>query len=190
MIREEPIVCGPAALAEAKAFMRIDGTSEDAVVAGMIESACGFCEAFVGRMLIARGVVETVEATGAWTRLGRAPVMVVSGVSDVAAGLPLPGAGIDIDADGDGWVRHGGTYVAAGLRMTVTYRAGMASDWAAIPVALRGGIVRLAAHLYTQRDADGVCPPAAVAALWRPFRQMPFGRAVDRPGGRVRGLRA
>lgn len=190
MIREEPIVCDPAALAEAKAFMRIDGASEDAVLSGMIESACGVCEAFVGRVLIVRGVAETTALTGAWTRLARTPVISVSGVSEVSDGFPVTGAGIDIDADGDGWVRQGGTYVADRLQLVVAYRAGMAIDWAGVPAALRCGIVRLAAHLYVQRDPDGACPPAAVAALWRPHRRMPFGRAADRPGARARRLGA
>lgn len=184
MIREEPIACGPAALAEAKAFMRIDGMNEDTVLAGIIGSVCGLCEAFIGQMLIARGVVETLAATGAWTRLGRTPVINVTQVSETIGGMAVvvPGAEIDIDAAGDGWVRHGGTYVADGLQLVVAYRAGLAADWASVPAALRGGIVRLAAHLYAHRDADGACPPAAVAALWGPFRRVPFGRAVDRPG--------
>lgn len=188
MIREERIACGPAALVDAKAFMRIDGTSEDTVLADMIESACGLCEAFVGQMLIARGVTETVAASGLWTRLGRAPVISVTQVSETVGGVSVavPGAGIDIDPDGDGWVRHGGTYVAEGLQLTVAYRAGMAADWASVPAALRAGIVRLTAHLYVQRDADGACPPAAVAALWRPFRRVPFGRTADRTGSRFR----
>lgn len=200
MIREEPIGCGPAALAEAKAFMRIDGANEDTVLVATIESACGVCEAFVGQMLIARGVTETLAASGAhrpgsgqaWTRLGRAPVTSVTGVSQAIGGVPVAvaGAGIDIDAHGDGWVRHGGTCVAEGVELVVSYRAGLAADWAGVPAALRAGIVRLAAHLYAQHGAEAACPPAAVAALWRPYRRMPFGRAVDRPGARLRRLGA
>lgn len=189
MIREEPIACGPAALAEAKAFMRIDGTSEDAVVGGIIESACGLCEAFVGQMLIVRGVSETVAASGAWTRLGRAPVTEVTQVSEIVGGASVivADAAIDIDASGDGWVRHGGIYVAEGLQLSVAYRAGLAADWTGVPAALRSGVVRLAAHLYAQRHAEGAYPPAAVAALWRPFRRLPFGLAAHRPSYRLRG---
>lgn len=188
MIREAPIACGPAALAETKAFIRIDGAGEDAVLTGMIESACGLCEAFIGQMLIAREVVEGVAATGAWMRLGRAPVISVTQVSETIGGVTVvvPGADIDIDATGDGWVRHGGTHVADGVQLVVAYRAGLAADWTSIPAALRGGIVRLAAYFYTHREADGACPPAAVAALWRPFRRIPFGRAADRSCGRLR----
>ncbi|HEX8445121.1 MAG TPA: head-tail connector protein [Sphingomonas sp.] len=40
-----------------------------------------------------------------------------------------------------------------------------------MPAPVRQGIVRLAAYLYAHRD-DDAAPPAAVAALWRPFRQV------------------
>lgn len=183
MIVEDRISCGPAALAEAKAFMRIDGSAEDPVVAELIESACAVCEAFVGQMLIVRGVTERVAASGAWTRLGRTPVASVTDVVLVGGAVAIPGVGanaVDIDENGDGWVRHGGTYFTSGQTLRVAYRAGLAIAWAEMPPALRHGVVRLAAHLYAHRDADE--PPAAVAALWRPYRRMPFGRGAVRRG--------
>lgn len=46
-------------------------------------------------------------------------------------------------------------------------------DWNALPTALAEGIVRFAAWLYRERDgAADRPPPAAVAALWRPYRTM------------------
>jgi uncharacterized phiE125 gp8 family phage protein len=45
----------------------------------------------------------------------------------------------------------------------------------ALPVAAVTGvfIVRLVAHLFTHRDAaDAGPPPAAVAAMWRPWRRL------------------
>ena len=46
-------------------------------------------------------------------------------------------------------------------------------DWNALPTALAEGIVRFAAWLYRERDgAVDRPPPAAVAALWRPYRAM------------------
>lgn len=47
----------------------------------------------------------------------------------------------------------------------------LASDWGAVAPPLREGIIRFAAHLYRDRDAASDRePPAAVAALWRPYR--------------------
>ena len=50
----------------------------------------------------------------------------------------------------------------------------LAEDWAEVPQAIRHGAIRLAAHLYRQRDSEsgGTTPPAAVAALWRPWRKL------------------
>lgn len=187
---------GLAVLAEAKAFARVDGGADDAVIGGMVAAACGVCEAFVGQMLIVREVSERVPARGAWTRLARTPVRSVTTVVEVAAdggeaALPLQAYAIDIDGNGDGWVRAvgsgGGTYRAlalatsgfGGTRLRVTYHAGIASNWAGVPDALRQGVLRLAAHLYARQNADGYAggdglesPPAAVAALWRPYRRM------------------
>jgi uncharacterized phiE125 gp8 family phage protein len=59
-------------------------------------------------------------------------------------------------------------------RLVVRFAAGMAVDWDTLPDGLRHGIVRLAAHLFRQRDANEVlpAPPAAVAALWSPWRRL------------------
>ena len=40
--------------------------------------------------------------------------------------------------------------------------------------ALRHGIIRLAAHQHRERETSGPgpLPPAAIAALWRPWRRM------------------
>lgn len=186
MSAAEPIVPGPAALSEAKAFLRIDGAGEDALIGELIETAAELCEAFIGQMLLARSVEETIAASTAWTRLERVPVTEVVAVAErsepgaIAATVPDT-TRIDIDAQGAGWVRYagGGLDAGAGLavagvwpRLRVTYRAGLASEWSLLPAPLRHGALRLVAHLYAERDAAGQAPPAAVAALWRPYRRM------------------
>lgn len=46
-------------------------------------------------------------------------------------------------------------------------------EWAEVPPSLSEGIVRFAAHLYRERDeTKDSHPPAAVAALWRPYRAL------------------
>ena len=57
-------------------------------------------------------------------------------------------------------------------RLAVRFSAGLAPDWAALPPGLRHGVIRLAAELYRDRTETGTArtPPAAVAALWRPWR--------------------
>lgn len=47
------------------------------------------------------------------------------------------------------------------------------AEWSALPPALNEGIIRFAAHLYRDREAVSPTePPAAVAALWRPWREL------------------
>jgi len=174
----------PVPLAELKAYLRIAVSDEDALLAALARGAADMCEAFTGRALIEREVVEVLAAATAWTRLGAAPVSAILGVDALAQdGTPTalgpPDYAIDIDAAGDGWVR----LLAGGgaKRIRVAYRAGMAADPNGLPEALRHGIVRLAAHLYTQRDpgpgsgagrSQDAGPPAAVTALWRPWRRL------------------
>jgi uncharacterized phiE125 gp8 family phage protein len=166
----------PVAVEEVKAYLRIEGQEEDALLAGLIRAATGLCEGFTGQALIRRELRETIPAASEWRRLGRTPVQSISAVErltvdGVATPLPVEAYAIDIDANGDGWVR---TSSAAGAtRLAVTYQAGMAGDWNGVPEPVRQGIVRLTAHLFTHRDAaEGVGPPAVVAALWRPWRRM------------------
>jgi uncharacterized phiE125 gp8 family phage protein len=166
----------PIALAELKAFLRVTVSDEDALLAGLARGAADMCEAFTGRALIDRAVEEAMTASAVWTRLGAAPVLSIEGVSALAAnGDTSPVAAgayaIDVDAAGDGWVRV--RDAGGAKRVLVSYHAGMAADPNGLPEGIRHGIVRLAAHLYTQRDqAEQAGPPAAVTALWRPWRQL------------------
>ena len=100
------------------------------------------------------------------------PVRAIEGVERIAADgsavtLPSGEYEIDIDSRGDGWVK-----VAGEGRVRVSGRAGMAGEPNGVPEPLRQGIVRLAAHLFANRDGEGGEPPAAVTALWRPYRRM------------------
>lgn len=149
-----------AALAAVKAQLRAGLPDDDALIVAFAETALGLAEGFTGQVLIARDVVVDVRGQAEWQLLPARPVQ-----SIVAAG-----AGVDIDAGGNGWVR---TVVDA----RVTLSAGLAADWASLPAALRQGVVVLAAHLFT--DREGRAPvPAAVTALWRPYRVMALARAA------------
>jgi uncharacterized phiE125 gp8 family phage protein len=166
----------PVALAEVKAFLRVTASDEDALIAGLVRAAADNCEAFTGRALIDRAVQEVLTASAAWTRLGATPVRAIESVAALGAdgGATVLGAeayAIDIDAAGEGWVR---VLDAGGAKtVRVAYRAGMAADPNGLPEALRHGIVRLAAHLYTERDRGTDSePPAAVTALWQPWRRL------------------
>lgn len=161
---------------EAKAYLRIEHDDEDALIGRFMATAITLCEQFTGQILLARTMTEMVPATGDWRRLKTTPVRAITNVEGLAGtGLPFALAvgsyAIDIDAAGDGWVRMQAS--AGTQRAVVTLDAGMAADAATLPAPLGQGILRLVAHLHAHRDsADDDGPPAAVAALWRPWRRM------------------
>ena len=165
------------ALADAKAYLRIDGGDEDAVLTTLAGAAIGLCERFTGLALFSGARSDVVPACSPeWQRLPASPVSAIASVAmldpaGVATALPVDGYAIDIAAAGDGWVRLTAPPVAS--RVEVGYTAGLAADWPSLAEPLRQGVIRLVAHLYAHRDAaDDAGPPAAVAALWRPYRRM------------------
>jgi hypothetical protein len=192
-------------LSEAQAFLRIETGEEEALLAGLIRSASGLCEAFINQVVIARPFELAVATTSQWERLAITPVRSIADVSSLdAAGAATPlttgSYQLDIDSSGDGWVRvtrpqymmapealaNGGkagiidptdgsllAAQAAGVpRVRVTGTAGIADGENDVPEPIRQGVLRLVAHLFTDRDGDGGEPPAAVTALWRPYRRL------------------
>jgi uncharacterized phiE125 gp8 family phage protein len=165
------------ALADAKAYLRIDGSDEDALLTTLIGAAIGLCERFTGLTLFHADRTDMVPTCSPeWQRLPATPVSAIVSVasldpSGTVTALTVGAYAIDIDASGDGWVRLIAPIGAS--RLQVGYAAGLAAGWPALAEPLRQGVLRLTAHLYAHRDAaDDAGPPAAVAALWRPYRRM------------------
>jgi hypothetical protein len=142
-----------AAAGAVRALLRLEEGNEAALVERVAGVALGLAESFCGQMLIRRHVEEPLSGSVAWQALAATPVAAI-----------LSGGENAIDRDGRGWVR---TREAA----TVRYRAGLAEGWDGLPPEIAHGVAIMGAHLFDNRDAAAV-PPAAVAALWRPYRRM------------------
>ncbi|WP_375244927.1 hypothetical protein [Sphingomonas parapaucimobilis] len=142
-----------AAAGAVRALLRLEEGNEAALVERVAGVALGLAESFCGQMLIRRLVEEPLSGSVAWQALAATPVAAI-----------LSGGENAIDRDGRGWVR---TREAA----TVRYRAGLAEGWDGLPPEIAHGVAIMGAHLFDNRDAAAV-PPAAVAALWRPYRRM------------------
>jgi uncharacterized phiE125 gp8 family phage protein len=167
----QPIVT----MSEAQAYVRIETGEEEALLAGLIRTASGICEAFMNQVVVARDFEVDLPASRSWARLPITPVRAMTTVAEVnvdgsVGALPSSGFTIDVDYAGDGWVRL--EQAAAASRIRVTGRAGMADDENGVPEPIRQGVLRLVAHLFTSRDGTDGEPPAAVTALWRPYRRM------------------
>jgi uncharacterized phiE125 gp8 family phage protein len=156
-----------AALAAVRAQLRVETSGDDALILAFAETALGLAEQFVGRALIRREMVAELPADPGWQELPAGPVRAITAV---AAGRPAvvlaaSAYAVDIDAEARGWVRAPN---AAGP-LTVTFTAGEAASWAGLAQPIRQGVALLAAHLFSDREGRHA-PPAAVTALWRPFR--------------------
>ena len=164
-----------APLAELKDWLAITGAAEDALLTALLRAALDMCEAFTGTVPLEVVGEETIAAPGGWQRLSTRPIQAIVGVDAITsdrARIPLDPAAyaLDLEADGGALVRI--VQPGGAGRVAVRFSAGLAADWPALPPGLRHGIVRLAAHHYRERDSGAAAPPAAVAALWRPWRRL------------------
>ena len=162
-------------MSEAQAYVRIETGEEEAVLAALIRTASALCEAFLNRVVIARDFTLDLPASSTWQRLELTPVQSISAaelVDSNGTANPLLASdyAADIDSNGDGWVRLAEARDLTRIRVSGT--AGMAQDENGVPEPIRQGVLRLVAHLFTVRDGDAGEPPAAVTALWRPYRRM------------------
>lgn len=166
------------AVAAIKARLRVVSTDEDALVAAFAETALGMAEQVTGQATIARVMAQDLDADGNWQRLAARPVRSIDRVADTSdVVFPVGSYSVDIDGGGLGWVR-----IARAAR--VTFTAGLAEDWDGLPPALREGVTMLAAHLFD--DRTGSAPiPAAVGALWRPFRTLSILGGAQAAGARA-----
>ena len=172
-----PAILAGAALDELKEWLAITTTSDDATLTALLRSALDLCEAFTGQMPLEALCEEVLAPTTSWQKLTTRPVMAVTGIDCVAADYsrsPLPADDYALDLDGDGTASVRLLRQAQCHRWILRFTAGMAADWTQLPDGLRQGVLRLAAYHYRQRDLAGMqpVPPAAVAALWQPWRRM------------------
>lgn len=163
-----------AALAAGKAQLRLATDADDALLVAFLESALGLAEQFTGQVLLARTMEARLLPDAGWQRLPAAPVRGILAVTVGTPPVPLAtdAYAVDIDAEAGGWVRIPGAGPA-----TVRFEAGLASDWAGLPAAIRQGVALLAAHLFEDRGGRAA-PPAAVTALWRPYRAVRLRQAA------------
>lgn len=170
------------AVAAAKVYLRLADASEDGVLAALAASAIGVGEVYGGTAFVRRGFEDVLGAGSGWQRLRTAPVSTILGATGIPAEgapfvMPVEAYGFDIDGDGVGWIRV--LEPGAAGRVALSYEAGLSADWAGVPAPIAQGVTMLIAHLFADRSSDAA-PPAAVAALWRPFRRITIGQAVRR----------
>lgn len=168
MVRQEPGAL-PVSISELQAYVRSETGEEEAVLAALLRTATEMCETFINQALLARSFAQDVQARDGWSLIGVQPVRSVTAVRVMGEDEDLDPASyrVDIDHDGRAFLRG----LPVGARCTVSGVAGQGSNGNEIPEPLRQGILRLAAHLFANRDSATGDLPKIVTALWRPYRR-------------------
>lgn len=167
-----PSVLAANALAELKQWLAITTTRDDAALGQLLRAALDMCAAFTRQVPLETEFEERHAPPSGWQKLGLSPVVSITRVdaiaSDGSRNAMAPGEYLlDLGFDGSGRFRLLVPVTAAGI--AVRYTAGLSAGWDGLPAAMRHGIIRLAAHWFHERGAD-TAPPAAVTALWQPYR--------------------
>ena len=169
-----PVMAG--ALEELRQWLAVSRDSENPQLESLLRASLGACEAFTGIVPITLEAEIILPVLKEWQGIPAQPVQAVLGIQDIPAegprfALPADAWAVELGADGTACIRV--TRAASAGRVAVRFIAGLSPDWASLPDGLRHGILSLAAHYYRAREGEpGPSPPAAVAALWRPWRVM------------------
>lgn len=165
------------ALTDLKAWLAITTAPDEPALIQLLRASLDLCEGFTGILPLASTCEERLTATTCWQNLRTRPVHAITklealSVSGLRSLVDPAHYELDFEHNGRGRVRM--LALPATSRIVVTFAAGLAPNWAALPEGLRHGILRLAAHNYRERDASSSTaqPPAAVTALWRPYREL------------------
>lgn len=178
-----PPLAEPLSLDEAKAWLRLDGGSEDALVSALVVAARGAVELACGRLLLAQGWRWRLDAwpPGGAMRIPVSPVTAVTAVSVATTEGTLTVAGDDwLLADTSDparlvFLRPPPVPDAVAGGITITGTAGIGATPADLPEPLRHAVRLTLAALWENRgDAavPGAVPPAALSLIapWRRIR--------------------
>lgn len=156
----------PITVAEAKTFLRVDGTNDDVLIGDLIDTAAASIEAMTGLVCESRSIVKTFDGFSSRMALHRAPVTAITAIAYVDAdgvdrtlnvnqlelrefaGAPVlvPASGVTLpDTDG-----------STGA-VAVTFTAGYATN-AAAPATLRTAARLLVADWFDNRAINGEVP--------------------------------
>lgn len=175
----------PLSLDEVKAYLRIDGAAEDALLQSLLLTSRLHIEAALGLALMTQSWKFVIDA---WPdkHVVELPISPVQHVSDVRVigqdGLAQSVASSDYDIDVScrparlytkrgGWPKPGRQ--SAGIEIDFTAGFGATAD--AVPEPIRQALLLLVAHWYEHRDpieigTPSTAVPAAVSRLLNPYR--------------------
>ncbi len=161
----------PVSLSQAKTFLRIDGSDEDALIADLIKTARIVAEQECAKSFITQSWRISYNHTApARVALPNGPVQSVSSVSivDDDGGASVIDAGsYHLDASGMTLVLELGL---SGHRIEIEYVAGYGDAAGDVPGDLIQAMLLHVAHLYEQRDS--ILPPTFSMLIYAQQREV------------------
>lgn len=174
----EPADLSGPALAELKDWLGISRPNDDQMLVDLLGASTAMCEAFTGQAPLRQTVEELVPVKAGKSRLASRPIQSLDGVELVSQDgtrSPVEDSAFTIGFEAGGSADFVLRKSVEGRAVAVRIVAGLASDWTALPGALKQGIIRMAGYSYRSRSSDDrgkALPPTSVTALWRPWRVM------------------
>lgn len=162
----------PVTLAEAKLFLRVDHTSEDAAISQMIRSAREVAEQILNRSLITQRWLCSIYGTPAHcVSLLYGPVGSIISVTFHDDAGNISTADADSYSLRDPFTLEFANYPSA-KQTDILYEAGMAANANGLDAALKQNILQHVAYLYGFRSLDEAVRMHDITRLYAPFREV------------------
>ena len=182
LVRATPPAVEPVTLAEAKAHLRVDISTDDALITSIIKAAREWCEEYLDRSLVHTQWTMRMDSFPHEFVLPRPPMATSGTVTATAITYTLETQAVETldpatyrvdrhDTPGRIRVVYAGTWPAHLFdenSVTVTWYGGYGADGTSVPAAIRSAMLMVISHLYEHRTAvapSGSEVPLGVKAL-------------------------
>ena len=182
LVRATPPAVEPVTLAEAKAHLRVDIATDDALITSIIKAAREWCEEYLDRSLVHTQWTMRMDSFPHEFVLPRPPMATSGTVTATTITYTLETQAVETldtatyrvdrhDTPGRIRVVYAGTWPAHLFdenSVTVTWYGGYGADGTSVPAAIRSAMLMVISHLYEHRTAvapSGSEVPLGVKAL-------------------------
>ena len=174
-------------LSEAKNFLRVDHSDDDALISALISAARQMCESYTRRILVTTTIDEYFDKfpTNRWNSLSNLLYLSRGSVASISSVKYVDEIGSEITISTDGYITDtiseparvqsvSGWFAAAGVVNQVIVQYVVGSDVSSIPKPLIQGMMLVISDLYDQRSDRVHRLPTASEYLWNPYRIFTF----------------
>ena len=162
----------PVTLAEAKLYLRVDGTGEDSLITSMIAAAREAAEQYLRRSLITQTwKVAYDDAMPDEVKLPFGPVQSITSVKSITS------AGVETTISASTYTLNAAKDTLCfdasvhGFVVEIVYVAGYGASASSVPSSIRLGLMSHLSALFDARGQEVAIPPSAVM-LYQPFREV------------------